>query len=583
MAAATSSSRYGGEDRSYRAAVSLLSQLPSNRSITSLFDGAATPGTVVPVAPSAALEQRHGLNSRALPEMERWLARTGYKSSDLAGLRCVHVAGTKGKGSVCAFVAAILSHERYRDVVSPGRPSGVAGGSGREGPPSDSCAVGVYTSPHLVSVRERLSLNGGRTPISQDEFAALFFDVWDRLSEAERRDAELQAQKDPTSPLLEELGANFRGPDTKPFYFRFLTLLALHAFVARSVRAAVVECGIGGEHDATNILPAEAAAVSVVTALGIDHESMLGSRLPEIAWHKAGIFKRGVWAVVAEPEGKDADVALETLKHRAGERAVKGLEVVSHDKIARWKGIGNDADDSTVGEGKTKENMALAAAAARRWLLEAGWTFDGPDSKFGGEEYEFDDMPAEFVSALRSARRPRGRWERIDEDGTCNGISWWVDGAHTRESLAETGRWFASGVVSPQNSSRDRRILVFNQQDRDAVVLLSELIASIEKQPGWNGRGRAFDLAIFTRNDEQPRTAGEPERDLSVQRRVAENVERETGSLTAVEVCDSVWSAVERVRAEAEGFQGGSVQVLVTGSLYLVGSLLRLLEPEIED
>ncbi|KAK0745773.1 Mur ligase [Schizothecium vesticola] len=173
------------------------------------------------------------------------LRHAGYTPASLAasGLRCVHVAGTKGKGSVSALVASIL--RQYR-------------------PPTITGPVGLYTSPHLVSPRERIVLDGA--PISRDKFTRYFYEVWDRFEGVEAG---------------------------KPHYFRFLTILAFHTFSSEGVRDAVVECGIGGEYDATNVLAPEGTSAAVVTQLGVDHERMLGGRGGRLRGIRRGCGRRG--------------------------------------------------------------------------------------------------------------------------------------------------------------------------------------------------------------------------------------------------------------------------------------------------
>ena len=132
--------------------------------------------------------------------------------SDLNRLNPVHVAGTKGKGSTSAFVSNILS--QYSDVKK----------------------IGLYTSPHLRFARERIKINN--EPLSEEKFAKYFFEVWDRLDQSAQA-----AGEDP---------ADLR---TKPQYFRYLTFMAFHAYISEGVDAAVIECGIGGEYDCTNVIP----------------------------------------------------------------------------------------------------------------------------------------------------------------------------------------------------------------------------------------------------------------------------------------------------------------------------------------
>jgi folylpolyglutamate synthase len=210
------------------------------------------------------------MNETSLPEMREWLRRINYSTSDLNKLNMIHVTGTKGKGSTCAFVSSILQH------LYPSK------------------RVGLFTSPHLKAVNERIQVNS--TPIKEDLFARYFWDVWDRLER---------------SAVVEGLDK-----ERKPVYFRFLTLMAWHAFLDLGVDTAVFEVGVGGEYDSTNIV--EKPTATGVTSLGIDHVTVLGNTLESIAWHKGGIYKQGVAALtVDQPAG-----ALEVLRQRAEERGV---------------------------------------------------------------------------------------------------------------------------------------------------------------------------------------------------------------------------------------------------------------------
>jgi folylpolyglutamate synthase len=133
------------------------------------------------------------MNETSLPEMREWLRRINYVPEDLNRLNMIHVTGTKGKGSTCAFVSSILRH------LFPEK------------------TVGLFTSPHLKAVNERIQVNS--TPISQELFARYFWDVWDRLERSAR-----------------EEGLDGK----KPVYFRFLTLMAWHAFLELGVCLVLV-------------------------------------------------------------------------------------------------------------------------------------------------------------------------------------------------------------------------------------------------------------------------------------------------------------------------------------------------------
>jgi folylpolyglutamate synthase len=215
------------------------------------------------------------MNTTSLPEMREWLRRINYTPEDLNSLNMIHITGTKGKGSTCAFVSSILQqlYPHWR--------------------------IGLFTSPHLKAVNERIQVNS--VPISEDDFARYFWEVWDRLEAFEPMEGnEIQFEK-----------------GRKPVYFRFLTLMAWHAFLDMKVDTAIMEVGVGGEYDSTNLVTRPTA--TGVTSLGIDHVTVLGNTLESIAWHKGGIYKKDVAAfAVEQPEG-----ALEVLRQRAAEKEVQ--------------------------------------------------------------------------------------------------------------------------------------------------------------------------------------------------------------------------------------------------------------------
>ena len=181
-----------------------------------------------------------------LDRMRALLKRLGNPHEQF---RSVHVAGTKGKGSTCTMVAAMLQGTGYK--------------------------VGLYTSPHLTDIRERIVVDGEM--ISQSDFARLV-----RLVEP------AVAKVKPT-----------------PTYFDVLTAVAFKYFAERKVEIAVVETGLGGRLDSTNVLTPEVAAV---TSISKDHMAQLGPTLAHIATEKGGIFKPGVPAltVVQPPEVEEA-------------------------------------------------------------------------------------------------------------------------------------------------------------------------------------------------------------------------------------------------------------------------------------
>ncbi|HXH39158.1 MAG TPA: Mur ligase family protein, partial [Thermoanaerobaculia bacterium] len=167
----------------------------------------------------------------------------------------IHVGGTNGKGSTCAFLAADLAARGFR--------------------------VGIYTSPHLVSPTERIVVDG--VPISEDAFIQ-----WTKTLAAD----------------VERLDASF---------FEATTAIAFADFAARGVDIAVVEVGLGGRLDATNVLT---PLVSVVTKIALEHTDYLGPDLASIAREKAGIAKPGVPFVTGETDGAVRQVLVSEAQRR---------------------------------------------------------------------------------------------------------------------------------------------------------------------------------------------------------------------------------------------------------------------------
>ncbi len=183
---------------------------------------------------------------------ERFLALLARLGDPQAGLRVVHVAGTKGKGSTTAMAASILQVAGHR--------------------------VGMYLSPYVYDVRERIQINGEMIP--RADFA--------RWVSAIR-------------PHVEALETTEFGPTTE---FEMKTAVGLCWLAEQAVDYAVLEVGLGGRLDATNVVPRP--LVTVITNIGLDHTELLGETLAEIAGEKAGIVKPGVPCVTAVPVGGEA-------------------------------------------------------------------------------------------------------------------------------------------------------------------------------------------------------------------------------------------------------------------------------------
>ncbi|RDL29790.1 uncharacterized protein BP5553_10655 [Venustampulla echinocandica] len=505
---------------SYEYALRLLNTLQSNRAIRSSV--AQSPGDK---------------NHNAIPEMLEWLRRAGYKPEDLAkaGLRFIHVAGSSGKGSVCVMVENMLLQYQQRNT-KVGIPVG---------------KIGLYTSPHLVTVRERVRING--SPISQDDFTRYFWELWTRFEHASATTKEGNAL----------IGLTGNNAEARPGYFRFLTLLALHIFMQQGVRVAVIECGIGGEHDSTNILPPEAVAVSAITKLEIDHIGMLGETIEDIAWHKAGIIKPRVPSFTTSQQ----PVASAVLRSRAAE---KGSDITF---VPRLPAIhANNIELGLLGDFQ-KDNASLAVAITTSYLHQMGVTEGIPRlQEIANRDLK---LPNEYIRGLENVCWP-GRCQIVKEGN----IQWYIDGAHTHEGMQAVATWFRSKMDEAflQSNPPTAVMLIFNQDDRDGRPLLRSLLTDLKEKQGPVTYTRTFDHAAFCPNIPFASSQSESVRDLSAQRELME-MYQSSGSTSSCQLYGSVQDAVRFARRISDG-EHQRVLVLVTGSLYLAGALLQNLSEQ---
>lgn len=226
-----------------------------------------------------ALERLYALRTFGIkPGLETTidlLERLGHPENSFAA---IHVAGTNGKGSVCAMLESILRQTGLR--------------------------VGLYTSPHLIRFNERIRVNG--VEISDPELADLFTEM---------------------EPHAAAVAAGGR----EATFFEFTTALAFEHFKKRKVQVAVVETGLGGRLDSTNVLT---PLISVITRIGMEHTAYLGTTLAAIAAEKAGIVKAGRPVVCGATPDEAHAVIQRTAKER-GARWIDAAESVNVRRIAQ--------------------------------------------------------------------------------------------------------------------------------------------------------------------------------------------------------------------------------------------------------
>ncbi|XP_057989642.1 folylpolyglutamate synthase isoform X3 [Hevea brasiliensis] len=292
----------------------------------------------------------------------------------ISEMKIIHVAGTKGKGSTCTFTESILRNCGFH--------------------------TGLFTSPHLIDVRERFRLDG--EDICEEKFLAYFWWCYDRLKEKTTEDIPM------------------------PTYFRFLALLAFKIFAAEQVDVAILEVGLGGTFDATNVV--QTPVVCGISSLGYDHMEILGNTLGEIAGEKAGIFKHGVPAfTVPQP-----DEAMCVLEEKASKRDVP-LQVAQplDSNLLNGLKLGLEGEHQYV-------NAGLAIALSFKWLQRTGHL------EISYLE-QTSSLPEQFIKGLTTACL-QGRAQIVPDryiNTESNGLVFYLDGAHSPESMEVCARWFS--------------------------------------------------------------------------------------------------------------------------------------------
>ena len=322
--------------------------------------------------------------------------------------KVIHIAGTNGKGSVCAYLRSILM--------------------------KSGCSVGVFTSPHLETMRERICL--GEEIISEEDFIVTFYKV-------------LRSWEDMTKDMNEEEKRR-----SHPSFFELLFLMAMVYFEEKKPEYIILETGLGGRLDATNIV--NRPVVSVITEIGFDHMQYLGNTIEEIAIEKAGIIKPGVPVVFVDKRRKVTDILTQY-----AEKAKSQVYSIKKDSILDVN-IHNKTIDFSFHSGYyiydslflntsalyQTENSSLAITAAE--------VLSKSDSRIG---------PESIRNGLRAAYWP-GRMEEV-----LPGV--FLDGAHNEDGIEA----FLKTVCA--DSCKGQRFLLFGVvADKQYEGMIKQIVKS---------------------------------------------------------------------------------------------------------
>ncbi len=253
-------------------------------------------------------------------------------------LKVIHIAGTNGKGTVAHYISQVLQKSGY--------------------------SVGLYTSPHLHKVNERWVVND--IPMSDDSLTRIFQQYGNAIEQAE------------------------------PTFFELTTAIAFRYFADQKVDFAVVETGLGGRLDATNIVD---PIMTIITSIGLDHQAVLGDTLEEIAAEKAGIIKNKRPVIIGDITGDPKNV----IKHVAHDKGAAVVETRFHDRNKGEAKLGNELDPG----------IYIAKVAI----------------KYLSGLYSIKMAPVKDL--LNEARSTlKGRFERLHPQ-----YSWYFDGAHNTAAV----------------------------------------------------------------------------------------------------------------------------------------------------
>ncbi len=411
----------------------------------------------------------------SLGRIERLLGELGHPERHLPPV--IHVAGTNGKGSTVAFLRAMLE------------------AAGRR--------VHVYTSPHLVRFNERIRLAapGGGTLIDDTELA-------DILAHCERVNA----------------GQSIS-------LFEITTAAALVAFTRHPADMLLLEVGLGGRFDATNVLDRPLA--TVITPVSIDHPEFLGTTVERIAFEKAGILKRGVPAVFAAQDPAALAVLVREAEALRVRPLIGGQDFSTREENGR---LVYEDDHGLL-------DLSLPRLAGRHQLINAGTaiaTLRRLDPEFPAAAVGSGLLDAEWPARLQ--RLTRGTvLDRVPKETEV-----WLDGGHN----ADGGRVLAEAMADAEERFSRPLILICGMLATKDVQAFLRPFAGLAQDV----------LAVPMAGEHQGRSATEM---------VA--LAEEVGLRASA--CDSVEAALERVRA---GCGPVPPRLLITGSLYLAGDILRL-------
>ena len=419
----------------------------------------------------------------------------------------VLIAGTNGKGSTSATLASILRAAGYR--------------------------TGLYTSPHLIRVNERVQING--VPIPDDDFARLYFHV-DDTAQRLVRDSALPHH---------------------PSFFEYLTALAFLYFAEQHIDIAILEVGMGGRLDATNIV---SPTLSVITDVALDHQEWLGSTIAEITREKAGILRPN-GTLITLPQHPEANQVIgEIAAATPNLHAISAAPYIPHTPPNSSSSaaptplprnhyhltLGNQPleVDSPLTGNHQQRNLALAIAAAEELRNPTS------DNLQTGNLKSYKITNAQIEQGIRETQWP-GRLELIP---STEGPAILLDVAHN-----PAGAWTLRAAIAQLPESQPRTLLFSCRRDKSLREMSQILFPHFASSPD-GAPGRTQDHIIFAPID-NPR---------------ASSLDDLLAAAHALDIPAHAAPHLTAALAQAQAVTPPNGIIIATGSIYLVGEIRRL-------
>ncbi len=417
---------------------------------------------------------KYGEDSFKLDRMRKLLDLLGNPHEKV---KTVHVAGTNGKGSTVSMIASMLRASGY--------------------------AVGVYTSPHLIDIRERVQIDGN--PIGKTDFVETVKTV---------------------AKAAEKLGE-------QPTFFELMTAVGFAHFAEQAVDIAVIEVGLGGRLDSTNVIT---PLVSVVTAIDLDHTKLLGMTKPQIAREKAGIFKKGVPALFFEQEAEVDSVMREAAQAAGAELRIVNKDIEFSSRFCVTPDLGPHTRVCLYTKSSRLEHVPVPMPGEHQ-AINCGLALAAVDvlKSFGFE------LPEDKLTAGLAATKVPGRMELVSHRPRIL-----CDGAHNPAAMNALMRCVGAHVPY------DSMVCIFGCcSDKDVAEMIDKVNLGADK-------------VIFTRSANTPRASSPEDLQKLFQERSGKM------SQIARSVPEAIEMAIRAVSRED--------LICITGSFYVVGEALKYLQ-----